>query len=165
MISSPLLKRVAESIVIFLPIFQTGCESACSGVTFANCDLGRSRSAPPLAVKMSFLIYLSFSPSRQLAIAECSVSRGIIFPPYFFSRAFKCLPAATMLSLFAIARVPPRFNTATADQSPAMPLTAETTISAGISASSSSEPRHFVFFSSSRKSKSELCTSTAPPGK
>jgi hypothetical protein len=35
-ISRPLLNNVAESMVIFGPIFQVGCFNACSGVIESN---------------------------------------------------------------------------------------------------------------------------------
>ena len=156
MTSSPLLKSVAESIVTFLPMFHTGCFNASSALTFASWLVGTSLSAPPLAVSTRLLTHFLSSPLKHEKIAECSVSRGKIFPPYFFSRALRCLPAQTMVSLFAIASVPPLLSVATAAQSPAIPETADTTMSAGMLASSSSDERHFDVLSSSKKSKSEL---------
>ena len=52
-ISRPLLKSVAESMVIFAPIVQVGCFSACSTVTLASCAAGIWRNGPPLAVRIS----------------------------------------------------------------------------------------------------------------
>src|SRR6266487_5392189 len=49
-ISRPLLNNVAESIVIFGPIFQVGCFNACSGVMESNPVRGVSRNGPPDAV-------------------------------------------------------------------------------------------------------------------
>src|SRR2546430_17426453 len=51
-ISSPLLNSVAESIVIFGPMFQVGCFSACSTVISENWSAGVSRNGPPDAVRM-----------------------------------------------------------------------------------------------------------------
>src|SRR5207244_13268955 len=51
-ISSPLLNSVAESIVIFCPMFQVGCFRACCTVIFENSLAGISRNGPPLAVRM-----------------------------------------------------------------------------------------------------------------
>src|SRR6266550_219255 len=51
-ISSPLLNSVAESIVIFGPMFQVGCFRACSTVILENFSAGVSRKGPPLAVRM-----------------------------------------------------------------------------------------------------------------
>src|SRR5437867_2964892 len=45
--SSPLFISVAESTVIFLPIFQVGCAKASSGVTWASDSNGRRRNGPP----------------------------------------------------------------------------------------------------------------------
>ena len=52
-ISRPLLKSVAESMVIFSPMFQVGCFSACSRVTDCNSAAGILRNGPPLAVRIS----------------------------------------------------------------------------------------------------------------
>lgn len=43
---------VAESIVIFFPMLQLGCVTACSTVTSASFSTGQSRNAPPEAVRM-----------------------------------------------------------------------------------------------------------------
>ena len=51
-ISSPLLNNVAESIVIFGPMFQVGCLSACSTVIAENFSSGVSRKGPPEAVRI-----------------------------------------------------------------------------------------------------------------
>ena len=45
--------RVAESIVIRLPIFQVGWFSACSTVIDANSDAGVLRNGPPEAVSQA----------------------------------------------------------------------------------------------------------------
>src|SRR4029079_18157259 len=50
-ISSPLLNRVAESIVIFGPMFQVGCWSDCSGVIASQSLRGDSRNGPPEALR------------------------------------------------------------------------------------------------------------------
>lgn len=85
---------------------------------------------------------------------------GQDFSAVFFSRTLRCLPAQTMVSLFAIASVPPLLSVATAAQSPAMPETADTTMSAGMLASSSSDERHFDVLSSSKNRKAN---SALPP--
>src|SRR5437867_12177959 len=54
-ISSPLLNSLAESIVIFCPMFQVGCFRACCTVIFENSLDGSSRNAPPLAASMNRL--------------------------------------------------------------------------------------------------------------
>ena len=48
--SSPLFASVAESIVIFGPICQVGCESASSTVTPSSSARERPRNGPPDAV-------------------------------------------------------------------------------------------------------------------
>src|SRR5436189_188940 len=55
-ISKPLLKRVAESIVIFRPITQDGCFSARSTVMLENSAFGVVRKGPPEAVNQSLRI-------------------------------------------------------------------------------------------------------------
>jgi len=53
MTSSPLFIIVAESIVIFGPIFQVGWASASSIVIASNVSSGRVRNGPPEAVRTS----------------------------------------------------------------------------------------------------------------
>ena len=48
--SRPLFISVLESMVIFGPIFQVGCASACSTPTSARSAAVRPRNGPPLAV-------------------------------------------------------------------------------------------------------------------
>ena len=43
---------VAESIVIFAPMFQLGCASACSTLAVAICALDHVRKGPPEQVRM-----------------------------------------------------------------------------------------------------------------
>ncbi len=63
--SSPLFMSVAESIVIFPPIDQVGCASACSTVTSASSALVRPRNGPPEAV----ISRRSTVPARSAAIS------------------------------------------------------------------------------------------------
>ena len=51
--SRPLLARVAESIVIFGPMFHVGWASASAGVTSASSSAERPRNGPPEAVSTS----------------------------------------------------------------------------------------------------------------
>ena len=56
MTSSALFIIVAESIVIFRPMSQVGCASACAGVTAASSlPLDGPRNGPPLAVSTTRL--------------------------------------------------------------------------------------------------------------
>src|SRR5204863_8365496 len=64
-ISKPLLKRVAESIVIFRPITQDGCFSARSTVMLENSAFGVVRKGPPEAVNQSLRIESEDLPSRH----------------------------------------------------------------------------------------------------
>ena len=64
--------------MIFGPMFQVGCASASSGVTFVSSSRVRPRNGPPLAVSTR----LSGSPScAHWKSAECSLSTGISAPP------------------------------------------------------------------------------------
>ncbi len=76
MTSSPLLASVAESIVIFAPIDQVGCFSACSGVTADSSAFVASRNGPPEAVRMRAATSSMDSPTRHCQMAECSESIG-----------------------------------------------------------------------------------------
>ena len=55
-ISKTLFIIVAESIDIFLPIFQFGCLRASLIVTLLNLDKGKSFKGPPDAVRKIFSI-------------------------------------------------------------------------------------------------------------
>ena len=72
--SRPLFARVAESIVIFAPMFQVGCASASAGVTSASSSAVRPRNGPPLAVST---IPAGSPASAHWKSAECSLSTGI----------------------------------------------------------------------------------------
>ena len=50
--SSPLFISVAESMVIFGPIFQVGCRSASSAVTASSDSRASERNGPPDAVRI-----------------------------------------------------------------------------------------------------------------
>src|SRR5215469_1873791 len=73
-ISRPLLNNVAESIVIFGPIFQVGCFNACSGVMESKSFRGVSRNGPPEAVRM--MRRTSETSNVQPAFAEDGLRRG-----------------------------------------------------------------------------------------
>ena len=92
---------VAESTVIFGPMFQVGCASASAGVTSASSLRLRPRKGPPEAVRTSEWIVSSARPSRHWNAAECSLSTGRIRPPPRSLAASASGPAATRLSLFA----------------------------------------------------------------
>jgi hypothetical protein len=53
MSSSPLFIKVAESIVIFAPMDQLGCLSACSTVAVFTASAGAARNGPPEAVRIT----------------------------------------------------------------------------------------------------------------
>ena len=76
MISSPLFISVAESMVIFAPIFQVGCLSASSTVMLANFSGGHSRNGPPEAVSKIRWTSPRLWPTRHWKTALCSESTG-----------------------------------------------------------------------------------------
>ena len=78
--SNALFISVAESIVIFLPIFQVGCWSARSGVTASISSKGVVRKGPPEAVINNLRISLS-SPRKHCQMALGSLSTGRTSPP------------------------------------------------------------------------------------
>ena len=134
-ISSPLLKRVAESIEIFRPIDQVGCLRACSGVTEARSVAEALRKGPPEQVRISRFTVVGSCPSRHWKTALCSLSTGRTLPPIRLAVAITCSPAMTRISLLATARSLPDSNARRAGFSPAVPTIATSTRSAsGIAA-------------------------------
>src|SRR2546427_1099671 len=71
-ISSPLLNNVAESIVIFGPMFQVGCLSACSTVIDSNCLASVWWNGPPEAVRMMRRTSSTSNAQRPTSNAELS---------------------------------------------------------------------------------------------
>src|SRR3990172_1137304 len=67
---------VAESIVTFAPMRQTGWANASAGGTETSRSAGRFRNGPPDAVRMSRATSAMLSPTRHCQMAECSESMG-----------------------------------------------------------------------------------------
>ena len=101
--SNALFISVAESTVIFGPMFQVGWSSASSGVTFARSSGARPRNAPPDAVMMRRDTRSGGSPRRHCQMAFGSLSTGSISAPLAFAAAASRPPAMTTPSLFASA--------------------------------------------------------------
>ena len=78
MTSRALFIIVAESIVIFGPMSQLGCRSACSGVASRIRSAGQSRKGPPDAVSTTRSTSSIDRPARQAAIAACSQGRSLM---------------------------------------------------------------------------------------
>ena len=58
--------EVAESTVIFAPILQLGCLSACAGVMFFSSSFVQPQKGPPEAVRISFFrAFSSGQPCRH----------------------------------------------------------------------------------------------------
>ena len=75
--SKTLFIIVAESIEIFLPIFQLGCFKANFESTFFKSDFFLFKKGPPEAVKKTSFISLSFLFRISLHNEKCSESSGI----------------------------------------------------------------------------------------
>ena len=189
-ISRPLLNRVAESIVIFLPMFQVGCFSACSGVIASKSVRGVSRNGPPDAVRMirrtsetsnaelsdfeigrSALSVGRFPfpenlPSRHWKIALCSLSTGKTCTPLSRASRMTISPAITRISLLATARSFPASIAASAGRNPPVPTMATNTMSAfvrqAISRNPSSPAKICGSYSSAPRKMSILLSSTRP---
>ena len=65
MTSRPLFISVAESIVIFAPMFQVGCWSASATVALDIDSRSRVRNGPPEAVRIIRRTSERFSPRRH----------------------------------------------------------------------------------------------------
>ena len=61
-ISSPLLNKVAESIVILRPISHVGCCSAWAGVAARMASGAQLRNGPPEAVRMRRRTWAEVTP-------------------------------------------------------------------------------------------------------
>ena len=129
MTSSPLFISVAESIVIFRPISQLGCLRHRCNVTPANSSALQPRNGPPEAVSNSRLIAEGCSPARHWAIALCSLSTGTTATRFFLANSITSAPAATNVSLLAMAKVFPALMQAIEGASPANPTSALRTTS------------------------------------
>ena len=138
--SSPLFIMVAESIVIFAPMFQLGCASACSRVTFFISSAVLPKNGPPDAVRMIFASRLPCAACAHWKIAECSESTGRILTPFSRAARITSSPAHTSVSLFASAMSLPASIAASVGSRPTMPTTAVTTISAPLSAAQAVRP-------------------------
>src|SRR3989338_8360345 len=93
---------VAESIVIFGPIFQRGCFKASDGLIDLKFFL-RTRKGPPDDVKINFFTVSGLCPSRHCQRAECSLSTGKMAAPERAASLRSNRPAITRGSLLAIA--------------------------------------------------------------
>ena len=131
--SSPLFISVAESMVIFLPIFQLGCFSAWEGVTPLSSSLLLSLKGPPEAVSSSLFTWEEGVLPIHWKIAECSLSTGIIFTPFLDARPITSCPPATRDSLLASATLFPASRAVRVGTSPAIPTIPFSTISQPLS--------------------------------
>ena len=128
-ISNPLFIIVAESIVIFAPIFHCGCFRASFLVASAILALSQVRNGPPDAVRWMRVKLFSPAPRRHWNMAECSESTGIIGALYLRARSITTLPPATRVSLLARAITFPAFIAAIVGLRPLNPTNAVRTMS------------------------------------
>ena len=128
-ISKPLFIIVAESIVIFAPIFHWGCFNASLRVTAAISSFAQERKGPPEAVRWMRVNGFPAAPIRHWNIAECSESTGKIGALCFFASAITTEPPATSVSLFARAMIFPVSIADTVGRSPLKPTRAVRTMS------------------------------------
>ena len=131
---------VAESIVIFAPMLQFGCASACSRVMPRISSIFLPKNGPPEAVSRILSIGLPFAACTHWKIAECSESTGRMRTPYCFAALITRPPAHTSVSLFASAMSLPALMAAIVGSRPTMPTTAVTTMSAPLSAAQAIRP-------------------------
>ena len=129
-ISSPLLKSVAESMVILRPMTHDGCLSARSTVMFLKSSLGVVRNGPPDAVSQSLRTECEGLSSRHWKIAECSLSTASTRTPCLFASLITISPAMTRISFDATAMSLPARIAARAGCNPAVPTIAISTMSA-----------------------------------
>ena len=132
-ISSPLLNRVAESMVILRPMTHDGCLRACSTVTASKASFGHfaaSRKGPPEAVSHRLRTEAAGLPSRHWKMAECSLSTASTRTPWARASRMTVSPAITRISLEATAMSLPARMAARAGSSPAVPTMAMRTMSA-----------------------------------
>src|SRR5215210_3738025 len=138
MTSRPLFIIVAESMVIFGPIFHVGCLSASSGPIFRSSAFSLEKNGPPEAVSRMPSSSSSLRPSRHWKIAECSESTGM--RGFSSARDITHSPPAIRDSLLARATLLPACSAPTVAASPAKPTMPLSTTSAGASESRSAEP-------------------------
>ncbi len=124
MTSKPLFMRVAESMVIFPPMFQVGWARASSTVTRSSSSLVLSRKGPPEAVRITLCKSRSPTPCRHWKMALCSLSTGRSRTLCSLTASITTLPAATSVSLFAKATSFPALMAAKVGRMPAAPTTA-----------------------------------------
>ncbi|MGY4240727.1 hypothetical protein ACVIIZ_002135 [Bradyrhizobium sp. USDA 4523] len=94
------------------------------------------RNGPPDAVMITRVSSSRLPEASAWNSALCSESAGRMQAPAFLARSMKISPAQTKHSLLASATVAPRSTAASAGFSPAAPLTAAITQSAGRAAAS-----------------------------
>jgi hypothetical protein len=127
---------VAESIEIFAPMLQLGCARACSGVAAAISWRLLVRNGPPEAVRIRRSMRSAWSKSKTWWIALCSESTGSRIAPVRRQAAITMAPAQTRASLLASATMAPRSMAESVGASPAAPVIADITQSAGRAAAS-----------------------------
>ena len=162
-ISSPLLNRVAESMVILRPMLQVGCLRACSSVTCSRSSLFQVRKGPPEAVRIRRETASGppWLPFRHWKMALCSLSTGSTCTPARRAFSMTICPAMTRISLLAMARSLPASIAASAGLRPAVPTMEINTMSASGSCARRHRPSSPV---STCAPGSARASSSAPDG-
>ena len=164
MTSSPLLTRVAESIVTLLPMSQFGFFSASETCIRAISSFVFPRNVPPEQVRRILRTLSLLSPFMHWKIALCSESTGRSFTPASFTAGMMRWPAVTSVSLFASAMSLPAWIAASVGRMPIMPTTLFKTMSASGSCTSSRRPsmppRTFTFVSATLAFRSAAARSS-----
>ena len=112
---------VAESMLIFAPMSQLGCATACAGVTPRISSSEKDLNGPPLAVRVILRTWSILPPDRHWNIALCSLSTGNNAAPDRRTAAIINAPAETNASLLAKATVLPASIAAIVEGNPAQP--------------------------------------------
>ena len=120
---------VAESMVIFAPMFQLGCCRARSLPADSMRSRDQVRNGPPDAVRWIRASAFPWAPNRHWKMAECSESTGRIRTPQRLASAMTRDPAATRVSLFARAMSLPARMAESVGLSPLKPTIDATTMS------------------------------------
>ncbi len=115
--SRPLFIRVAESMVIFAPMFHVGCFSASLTVTFSRSVRTRPRNGPPDAVRTELAMVAGSSPVKHICVDACSESTGTRRPPAASLRATRGPPATHDSLLASATRIPASREASVASQS------------------------------------------------
>ena len=136
--SKPLFISVAESMVIFAPMFHVGWRNASAAVTVSNCSWEYLRKGPPEQVSNILSISFRSSPTRHWKMAECSLSTGRMGAWCSCASWSISSPATTNVSLLARHIFFPALMARMVEGRPAKPTIEANTMSMGAASTISS---------------------------